>query len=313
MHFYTQQEIDASLDYRSLIDALREAFANEIKVPQRMHINYKSQNPEVDNTLLLMPAIQEGVSGGVKIVNVVPENAKRGIASIQGVYLLFDAQNGLPQALLDAKSLTNWRTAAASALAADYLARKDASCLFMIGTGALASYMIAAHAANRPISKLLIYGRSVEKAEKLAKNFEEQFDSIEVVESVKTGVSQADIICTATMSQTPLVKGEWLQPGQHLDLVGSYRPDTREVDDESVRRSLKFVDTEMALKESGDMAIPLSDGIFSREDVKGDLAGLCSGREGGRSNEREITLFKSVGYALEDLVGAELVLSKSRK
>lgn len=312
MHFYTEQEISTSLDYPSLIDALRAAFSTEVKVPQRMHINYASDNSEVTNTLLLMPAIKEGVSGGVKIVNVVPENSKRGMESIQGVYLLFDAQNGLPKALFDAKSLTNWRTAAASALASDYLSKEDSTCHFMIGTGALAPYIISAHASNRPIEKVLIYGRNTDKAEALANTFKDQFKSVEVVKSVEEGIAAADIISTATLSETPLVKGEWLRPGQHLDLVGSYRPDTREVDDVAMTRSSKFIDTEMALKESGDLAIPLAHGIFGIDDILGDLADLCSNSCEDRSSEEEITLFKSVGYALEDLVAAELILQSNK-
>lgn len=312
MHFYTGHEISAALDYCSLIEALRVAFTGEVKVPQRMHINFASDNPEVDNTLLLMPAIQEGASGGVKIVNVIPENAKRGIESIQGVYFLFDAHTGLPKALFEAKSLTNWRTAATSALASDYLSREDSTCHFMVGTGALAPFVIQAHAAIRPIKKLLIYGRSKQKAEALAELFQENFDAVEVVGSVEEGMKEADIISTATLSQTPLVKGEWLREGQHLDLIGSYKPDMREADDQAMLKSSKFLDTPVALKESGDLAIPLANGVFSVSDILGNLSDLCTQPSAGRSSKEQITLFKSVGYALEDLVAAELVFSSGK-
>jgi len=313
MRFYTSEDIHILLSNPALINALRTGFTKDYTIPARMHLDYDNPEDENQNTLLLMPAVSCGDVAGVKIVNVSTENSKRNLTSIQGIYYLLDAITGEPKALFDAKSLTNWRTAAASALAADYLAAKNASSLLMIGTGSLAPFLIDAHSAVRPIKELHIYGRNREKAEALAKSKAGQFKKIEVVDDLNSSLSKADIISSATFSETPLVKGEYLRSGQHIDLVGAFKPTSRESDDDVMRRSKIYVDTlEMAPKEAGDLVIPLASAVISSKDIRGDLFDLCAGKVSGRKNNDEITVFKSVGHALEDLVAAQLVVNNDQ-
>ena len=310
----SQQQIDQTLNYPSLIEALRIGFTADYQIPTRMHTNYNNPVDKSENTLLLMPAISIGNIVGVKIVNVAPKNGAHNLPSIHGVYYVSDANTGQPLALMDAKSLTNWRTAATSALATDFLARENCSTLLMVGTGSLAPYLIDAHAANRPIKRLLVYGRNTAKAEALATSKVGQFVSVEVVEDLSTAIPQADIISTATLSKDPLIHGDYLVPGQHIDLVGSYKPDLREADNVVMRRGQIYADlTSQAIRESGDLALPIAEGILQPDEIIGDLFQLCRNEVDGRQNVEDITVFKSVGHALEDLVAAQLILSLINK
>jgi ornithine cyclodeaminase len=278
-----------------------------------MHIDYDNPKDDDQNTLLLMPAVQCGDVAGVKIVNVAPSNHKINLPSIQGVYYLLNAITGYPKAIMDAKALTNWRTAASSALAAEYLALKEASSLLMVGAGALAPYIIDAYSAIRNLNHLMIYDIIKEKAQAIARHKNNQFAKITIVEDLEEASPHADIISVATLSKTPVIKGSWLRPGQHIDLIGSFKPNMREADNDVLRKSKIYVDSiEMAPKESGDLVIPLSERIISISDIQGDLFQLCQGKTKGRITEDEITLFKSVGHALEDLVAAQLVLTKNK-
>ena len=309
MKYYTAEDIGDFLDFTSLIESLKIGFTKHYTIPTRMHINYDNAVDNNQNTMLLMPAIESDGYAGVKIVNVSPANNSRNMPTIRGIYYMVDAINGEPKALMDAKSLTNWRTAAASALAATYLASPTASCLLMVGTGSLSPYIIDAYTAIRPIEKLMIYGRNKSKAEALAQQKTSLVKEIIVVENLPDAVPQADIISVATLSEKPLILGSWLRPGQHLDLIGSYRTDMREADNEALTRSKIYVDSiKSAPNESGDLFIPLRDGIISLDDIKGDLFQLCGNKVQGRVDENEITVFKSVGHSLEDLVAAKLIL-----
>ena len=313
MNFYAADHIDKVLDFPRLIDALKQGFSQPYITPQRMHIDYHNPNDQNENTMLLMPAIRCGKAAGVKIINVATGNEKRELATIQGIYILLDAVSGIPLAVLDAKSLTNWRTAASSALAAGFLATRSAGTLLMVGTGSLAPYLIEAHAVNRPIRNLIIYGRSHEKAKRIATQFAHRFKNVSVADQLSLVVERADIISVATLSKDPLINGNWLRPGQHLDLVGSFKPDMREADDQVIIRSKIYVDDlGFAPAESGDLAIPLQQGVIKEDDILGDLFQLCTGQVQGRSSEDEITLFKSVGHALEDLIAAQMIEKLSR-
>jgi ornithine cyclodeaminase len=232
--------------------------------------------------------------------------------TIQGNYLVFDATTGTPLAALDAKELTVRRTACASALAADYLARDDAKHLVMVGSGALAPHLIGAHASVRPIEKITIWNRHAEKAHELAKSIAEQGMAAEGTEDLEAAVSAADIVSCATMSRAPLVRGDWLKPGVHVDLVGAFAPDMRETDDEAMARARVFVDTrDGALKEGGDIVQAIAAGAIKEADIQSDLFQLCRNETTGRGSDEEITLFKSVGAALEDLAAAILVIEKT--
>jgi ornithine cyclodeaminase/alanine dehydrogenase-like protein (mu-crystallin family) len=304
--------INENTIFSELILELKRGFATQsVMVPMRHHHDFP--NPEVgsDSTLLLMPAWNPSKEAGVKIVTVSPENGQFGMPSIQGVYILMDAIKGGVKAILQAKSLTSKRTAAASALASKYLSKENASSLLMIGTGALSSNLIQAHASVRPIKKVFVWGRSLAKAKTICDSFlGEDFEAI-AIGSIEEKLGEVDIISCATLSKTPLVLGKHLRAGQHIDLVGSYKKDMRETDDQTIKLASIFIDTmHGGLKESGDIVIPLQNGTLKVEDIRGDLFGLCSGTKEGRRNDNEITVFKSVGYALEDLVAATYFFNK---
>ena len=305
------EAIHRLLDFPSLIEALREMFRDGVEVPPRHHHAIASPAPdERPGTLLLMPAWREGDALGVKIVTVFPDNAKRALPSVYGTYLLLDAATGMPRAVLDGTALTLRRTAAASALAAGFLAREDSAVHLMVGTGALAPYLAAAHKASRPIRETLIWGRGPDKAVALAASLVADGTAAAAVPDLAEAVAAADIITCATLSQEPLVRGMWLKPGAHLDLVGSYRPDMRETDDDAIRRARVFVDTDAALHEAGDIVQPLRSGALAHDQIAGDLFGLVRGTCDGRRGADEITLFKSVGTALEDLAAAKLAFGR---
>ncbi|MBL0738442.1 ornithine cyclodeaminase family protein [Flavobacterium sp. GN10] len=298
--------IEEKCNFKELIEKLRTGFSTpDIKVPMRHHHDYPNPLENKDSTLLLMPAFQAGKDLGVKIVTVSPNNGKYDLPSIQGTYIYLDGHKGNIKAILDAKSLTGKRTAATSALASSYLSRKDASSILMIGTGALAINLIQAHSSVRPIKEVYVWGRTIEKAQLVCDAFKNTSLTCKPVSTIEKVISQVDIISTATLSPVPLVFGKWLKAGQHLDLVGAYKKDMREADDEAVLKSTLFLDTyQGGLKESGDILIPLTNGIISKETIKADLFELCGNRKQGRTSDTEITYFKSVGHALEDLVAA---------
>jgi ornithine cyclodeaminase len=229
---------------------------------------------------------------------------------VHGTYVLLEAATGAPKALLDGTALTLRRTAAASALAAEFLARPDSVVHLMVGTGALAPHLVAAHAAVRPIRQALVWGRSPAKAAALAGRLSASGIPAEPVNNLAQAVGRADIVTCATLATEPLISGEWLRPGTHLDLVGGYTPEMREADDEAVRRARVYIDTEAALREAGDIVQSLRSGALARDQIAGDLFALSRGQCPGREDDAEITLFKSVGTALEDLAAAELAVSR---
>lgn len=309
MRFIDKDEVKKVLDFPSLIEALRIAFISDIKVPPRHHHDFGNPKAGIDSTLLLMPAWEESESLGVKIVTVSPNNAKYDLPAIQGIYLLFDAEKGTIEALIEGKSLTSKRTAAASALASSYLSKKDASSMLMIGTGALSSELIRAHASVRDIKDVYIWGRNKSKAQKIADELKDEFN-IKAIDNIEDQISNVDIISCATLSVEPLVLGKFLKPGQHIDLVGSYKPNMREADDELIKTVDIYIDSDMAKKETGDLKIPLESNTISEDDVKADLFQLTREEKTGRTSDSSITLFKSVGHGLEDLAAAKLVKEK---
>ena len=298
--------IEQNTHFPALIDALRAGFASkDILVPLRHHHDFPNPHVERESSMLLMPAWQPNNSAGVKVVVVSPENGKQDLPAIQGVYMLFDVKSGSPKALVDAKKLTTKRTASASVLAATYLARPTSRSLLVVGTGALAPELIQAYSSVFPLERILIWGRNLDKAQAVIDSLKDFPIDLAIAEDLEAAAKAADIISCATLSKTPLIKGKWLNEGQHLDLIGAYRPDMREADDDAILRGSVFVDTmEGGQKESGDIVIPLQNGTLKKEDIKAELFGLCSETALGRTAEEEITIFKSVGHALEDLVAA---------
>ncbi len=314
MRHFTAAEIDAALDFPSLIDALGETFRGGFHAPQRHHHEIERAG-EAAATALLMPAWTTPGAGagdflGVKIVNVFPGNSARGLPAVHGLYVLQSGVTGQALATMDGTRLTLWRTAAASALAARHLARPDAKRLLLVGAGSLAPFLARAHAAARPIESVAVWNHRPEGAHRLAQSLNAQGFQAHATGRLEDAVRAADIISCATLSQTPLVAGAWLRPGQHLDLVGAFSMRMREADDAALKRARVFVDTSAALSEGGDVAVALQSGAIARADVIADLAALVRGAP-GRGGAEEITLFKSVGAAVEDLAAAMLVWRKA--
>ena len=308
--FLNAGQISAALPYPTLVESLRLAFRNGAQAPRR-HVHPIS--PDSDAVLLLMPVWQPERHTGVKIVTVAPRNPQRGLPSVHSIFMLLDSATGAPICLMDGEELTLRRTAAASALASDYLARPDSSHLLVVGTGSLAPYMAAAHCAARPISKVTLWGRSPGKAEQAAALLRRQLEAtgsgaeVQTTTNLEAGVRSADIITCATTSTAPIVHGDWVRPGTHVDLVGGFRPNMREADDALMCGAAVFVDTwNGALAEAGDLVQPMQAGKLERAALQAELADLCAGRHRGRSDPRQVTLFKSVGAALEDLCAADL-------
>ena len=325
MKVLSAAEIDAALDDLALIDRLDGLFRAGCEMPVRHHhpIREPLGPGSVDAMLLLMPAWTTGTSGrvGVKIVTVFPDNGKRSLPSIYGQYLLLDGSTGATLALLDGTMLTKRRTACASGLASRYLSRPDAARLLMIGTGALAPELIRVHAKVRPLEDVAIWGRTAAQAEALAARLSVSLPeaigrpiTVRAVGDREAAVRDADIISCATLSTTPLVEGGWLRDGQHVDLVGAYTPQMRESDDRAVQRVRLYVDTRAgALKEGGDIVQAIASGAIGDSDVIADLFELARGLKPGRAtgDATSITLFKSVGAALEDLAAAELAVERT--
>jgi len=303
MRIFTAADVHAALPWRLLVDHLEQAFATGAQVPVR-HAHALG-GPDA---LLLMPAWTDTVLG-VKLVTVMPGNTARGVATVQATYLLLDRQTGQPLALLDGEALTLRRTAAASALAARYLARPQARKLLIVGSGQLALWMARAHHALRPdLAQVLVWGRNPQARAALAETLLREGLPAQACDDLEAAVRSADIISCATTSTEPLVRGEWLQPGAHLDLVGGFKPDMREADDDAVAMARICVDTYAgALSEAGDLVQPLRAGRIERGQIVAELAELARNEKTVRRAAHDITLFKSVGTALEDLAAAQLV------
>lgn len=310
MLILTPEEVAEALPYAPLVDALERAFAYGHSVPERSGHTIELEG-EDDATLLLMPAWQSGQALGVKIATIFPGNSLRGLPAVNATYLLLDPGTGEPLALLDGAELTARRTAAASALASRFLSRRDSARLLMVGTGKLAPQLVAAHASVRPITEVRVWGRRREAAEALSGMLADTVADVAPTPDLEAAVGNADIISCATLATEPLIEGRWLRPGQHLDLVGAFRPDMSEADPEALARAEVWVDTrEGAMAEAGDVLKAIASGRFAESAIVGDLAGLAMGQSTGRSSGEAITLFKSVGTALEDLAAARLAISR---
>jgi len=222
---------------------------------------------------------------------------------------LLDAVTGKPLAQMDAAGLTSRRTACTSALAASYLARDDSKILLIVGGGKVAQHLVQAHSAVRAYDQIFIWTRSESKGGDLVLNLQQAgFHNVVYADKLEEAVRRADVISCATLSHEPLINGEWIKAGTHLDLIGSHTPKTREVDDSAILKSSIFVDSRAgALHETGELAIPIATGVLDPASIKGDIEELCCGEIMGRSSSDEITLFKSAGLAIEDLAAALLV------
>jgi ornithine cyclodeaminase/alanine dehydrogenase-like protein (mu-crystallin family) len=308
MRVVDQASVDSALDFPALVEALDAALKSDMVVPVRHH--HTIARPDGDATHLIMPAWAAGSGGflGIKLVNVFPGNGARGLPSVMGSYILMSGDTGAPLAVIDGTRLTLWRTAATSALAARYLARKDAATHLMVGAGALSPFFLRAHRAHRPITRSILWNKTRANAERIAAMLAAEGITVEVTDDLEAAVRQADIISTATLSKVPLVHGAWLKPGAHLDLVGAFTPEMRESDDDCVRRARIFVDTRGgALKEGGDLVQPIQAGLISADIVEAELTDLARGTVNVTRGDHDITLYKSTGGAMFDLATAALV------
>lgn len=305
------EEVLHLLPMQQLIEQLRIAFLDPCVCPDRQVSALPGGSG--DRLLLYMPAFDPAGATVVKLATVLPENPARGLPAIQAAILVFSPL-GTPIAVLDGAAVTRMRTGAASALASSYLSRSDSTHLLVIGTGALAPCMAWAHCMVRPIREVRVAGRDERRARVTAEAITALVGSqvhVGVADSLDRAAGEADVISCATSSAEPVLQGGWIRPGTFIDLVGSFSPRRREADDEAVRRSRLFVDTlDGALTEAGDLLDPIGRGVISREQIEGELADLVSGRVTGRRSADEITLFKSVGSAIEDFAAAQLLMAQ---
>ena len=289
MKQFDAEQCRAALPFRTLIPALREAFAQGATVPLRHTHAIESQG--VHGTTLIMPAWNEQGFFGVKTINIFPENGAQGLPGLHATYVLYSATTGVPLALIDGDAITARRTAGAAALGADFLARKD---------------------ARRLLEHIDIWNPRPVRAAVLAETLRKQgVPNVHPLDgtpaSLEAAARQADIISCATLSEEPLIQGSWLRPGTHLDLVGSFKPNMVEAAADCFIGNEVFVDTDEAPTKSGDLLKAFDTGRFSASDIRADLQALCRGQHPGRTSDQTITVFKAVGSALEDLTAAVLV------
>lgn len=306
------QQIDSEtiynhLPYSDFIPYLQEAYTHDYTVPERMFNAFDNGVSETPSTLLQMPAWEDGEYLGIKNVTLSPHNSQFNKPTLQGVYLLFEAKNGTPLATFDASAITARRTAAKSAMASSFLSRKNSEVLLMVGTGTLSAELIQAHCTVRPIKEVIIWEHTPGKGQKVIERLPEMQQKFSITDDLSNAVPQADIISVATLAVDPIIKGKWLQPGQHLDGVGAYRTDMREADNNVLKRATLYVDHDDAFEETGDLLIPLEEGVISRDDAEATLFELCRGEKEVCRDDEEITFFKSTGHALEDLSAALFV------
>ncbi len=296
----------AGLSPSVLIDPLEKVFADEAGVTTPLRSVHGLQAPGSEGGLYLMPAWSDR-SAAVKLITFLPGNPRRGLPAAQGLVVLFDRQTGAPTLIADGATVTNLRTAAASALASRYLSREESSHLLILGAGALAFYLAEAHASVRPIRRLTVWARRREAAQALADRLRPRLPDVQIegVDDLPAAAASADIISCATSASAPVLEGRWIAPGAHIDLVGAHSPTTREADDAVVARAAIWFDTEAALIEAGDLAVPLVAGVITRDQIKGGLRDLVRQGPSSRRSDAEVTVFKSVGAAIEDLAAVE--------
>lgn len=306
-----EEAVRASLPWRELSQAIeRLVIEDAVTAPRRLSYELPPVvGGAVPGHLLVMPAWQGGAFIGVKTVTFRPDAGERGERSHGASYLLIDGRSGEPMAVLDGGELTERRTAAVSALAASRLARPDSRRLLVIGTGPVARNLALAHAAMRDLGSIEVFGRDAAKAEAVVEGLNAAGVAAVVCRGLRAAAEAADIISLATSATTPILPGAWIGPGAHIDLVGSFKPDMREVDDALMGRADSiWVDTMVAAEESGDLATPLASGVITRASIAGDLRRLLTLPAQPR-DPAHVTVFKSVGFATPDLAAAQAALA----
>lgn len=305
MRFIDTEQTRGALSFDAVIPALREAFRQGATVPTR-HV-HAIQSGTAHGTTLIMPAWSDRGYFGVKIINIFPENTHQGLPGLHATYNLYSATTGVPIAQVDGDIVTVYRTAGAAALGADYLARKDASTLLIVGSGRIAGLVAQAMRTVRSIQRVMVWNVREAGAQALAEKLREQGFDAQATTDLESAARAADIISCATLSTVPLIQGAWLRPGTHLDLIGSFTPEMRETDPACFDGTTVYVDTDEAPTKSGDLLSAFDAGVLTRDAIQGTLHQLTTGTRPGRKNDQEITVFKAVGSALEDLTLATLV------
>lgn len=311
MKVITAAQAEAALEYADLVESLREAHRGERSITDDAYL----EEPDLGygpNGFLVRPAWQYNDLLGAKLATVFPENPSKNMLTVHAVYVLFDGTNGKPLATMDGTVLTWFKTACDSALGASYLAREDAAIMLMVGAGAMAPHLIRAHVAVRPsIDKIMIWNRSENRARQLAEALDLDGREVVAITDLPKAVVESDVISMATSSPYGLITGADVSPGTHLDLVGAYTPDMREVDDEAVGKSRVYVDLVDTAMLTGELLQPIEAGVMTKDDIVGDLYDLCSGLVDGRQTLDEITMFKNGGGGHLDLMTAKHILDNA--
>ena len=314
MQIIDAQTVHELLEYGGLVEALRQAHLGEMpKYSDRMI--YQQANPRGHpDAFIVLPAWQPGEGLLCKVVTSFPNNVERyGIANVNSVYTYIDGRTGVTEAVIDGEAMVFRKTSADSALGASLLAREDVQTMLMIGAGGLAPYLVEAHLNVRPsIRRLLVWNRTGEKARQLAAVFDGGRVEASAVEDLDSAVAEAGLICSATMASEPLIRGELLRPGTHVDLVGSFTPEMREADDEVLRRSSLFVDHRSGAEQSGEISDPLQRGVIAADDIRGDLFELCQGKAPARTSAEQITTLKNAGGSHLDYFVSRYLMSLLR-
>ncbi len=311
-----QEQVTELLPMGECIDVMAEALAMLAGGDALLPVRTMLLLPGRADLLGLMPAYLGGIeSVGVKVITVFPSNQGSEYDSHQGVVLLFDTRHGLLRAIVDGTAVTAIRTAAVSGVATRLLARPDAAELAIIGAGTQARTHLAAMLEVRPVRRVRVYADVAEGARRFAAREAARHGiDVQAVETAQAAVAGADIICTVTTSHEPVVLGEWIKAGAHVNAVGAYTPATRELDSAAVARARLYVDRrEAALAEAGEFLIPRSEGLIGDDHIVGELGDLLAGRVPGRTAPEQITLFKSLGIAVEDLAAAHYIWQKAQR
>jgi ornithine cyclodeaminase/alanine dehydrogenase len=326
MLILSEQDLRSLLRLGEVVGAVEEGFRalgrGDVRAPERLHLDI----PESRAVMLEMPAYARSLSTlggslgdtgrsalGTKIVSVFNKNAERNLDSVQSVYVLLHGETGVPLAIMEGRFITGIRTAATSALATRHMAPPGPKRLGVFGAGVQARFHIDAMIEIAEVESILIASRGQEKAHALA-DYVRSFYSMDCeVVGAERAVTQSNLICTCTNAGTPLFDGALLQEGSHINAVGSFTPTTRELDTEAVRRARTIIDADWAAgREAGEILIPVSEGAIAADHVRGSLDQVVSGEVAGRESSDEITLFKSSGLAVEDLVTAQLAFDRAR-
>lgn len=313
IRFLDANDVRQALPMGLAIDAMKDAFSQlsmgKATVPMRSHVEVKQHN----GITLFMPALlHESQDMAIKIVSVYPQNIDRGQPIISALVVAIDTETGMPKAVMEGASLTAIRTGAASGAATDLLAREDATIVAIFGSGVQARTQLEAVCTVRKIEKVWIYSLDEPGAEIFVDEMTGHGpipNDLELVASPSEAIAEADVICTATTSSTPVFNGEELKPGTHINAIGSFTPDMQEVDFKTILRSMVVVDSkEAALAEAGDLIIPIEKGVITAEWIHAELGEIINGAKSNRLDPNQITLFKSVGVAVQDAIAASRAL-----